>query len=106
MFHLKVWVERSTVFLITNTMHPCINRRTARTLDLRTSLARIEAGIAQGSCSLVMLTGTMKTSLTLLGAKGVEPPLVARDLIPSVGFVGQLADQPLNGVIGLDESVA
>lgn len=78
MIHLKVWVARSTI----NTMHPCINRRTTRTPDLRISLVQIEADIAQGNCSLMTLTGMIKIrtpsiSPTLSGvAAVVVDPLI------------------------------
>lgn len=93
-FHLKVWVGRSTILLTINTMHPCTNhrRRTARTLGLRTSRARIEVDIAQGNYSSVMLIG-MSTILTLPGVADVDNLIV----VPGVAVVEQLADDALYG---------
>lgn len=86
---LKVWVVRSTALLTTNTMHPCISRprRTLQVPDLRTSLARTEAAIVQGSCNSVMLIG-MTRSLTLPGAGVVDLFPVA----PIMALVEPLAD--------------
>lgn len=93
MIHLKVWVERSTVPLTINTMHPCIKRRrTMRVPDLRTSLAPIEAAIVQGSYSLVTLIG-MARSLAPYGVEGVELLIV----LPVKVMAGPLADQTLYG---------
>lgn len=92
MIHLKVRVERSIALLITNIMRPCINHRATLLPDLQTSLARIEAGIVQESCSLVMLTGTRR-KLTLPGVESVDLLLEALDLVPSVVVVEQVANE-------------
>lgn len=59
-----------------------------RVPDLRTSLARIEAVIVQGSCSSVTLIG-MSRSPALPGVAGVELLIVG----PVEVTVGLLADE-------------
>lgn len=83
----------------TSTMHPCISRQpqTTRIPGLPTSLARIEADIAQGSCNSVMLIG-MSKSPALPGAGDVEPFPV----VPIVILVELLADWSLCASTGLD----
>ncbi len=75
--------------LITNTMHPYINRRPHPTPapGPPTSLARIEAASAQGSYNLVMLTG-MDRSPALPGAGdlGVHEEWLANP--NPIGFIG------------------